>query len=122
MDWNDDLGIIVVGCGQGEIFATKYCRFDPTNHSEIFHQRYHSKSSRVVKVSLNKKNMVVYSVGEEGFFKMINLNNFKEIFSEKVSKKKVTTMVVDHEDYFAAIASLDGNIYIYDIELEVPYF
>lgn len=86
------------------------------------YQRFHSKSSRVFKVSINKKNKVVYSIGEEGYFKMINLNNCRELFSEKISKKKVTAMVVNHEDYFAAIASLDGNIYIYDIEIEVPRF
>ncbi len=118
MDYNEKLGLIAIGLDNGFIAVFTFDRSDPTKIGELVNEKVHS--ARVMRIVLDERTGLMYSIGEDKFLKVMDIKSTTVISEVFVSTKKLTEMVVDKKNKIGYCADRGGSIIVVNLGSNPP--
>lgn len=116
--WAPKLGLLVVGEDSGMMHFLKPNLANALKCEESFILKVHS--DRLSAIDVDEERKLVYSVGEDRKFKVVDIDK-KRISSEfECSGKKINCMFVDKEQRIAFVGDAEGNVKIIDLAKNPP--
>lgn len=116
--WSNQLGLLVVGEDSGMMHFLKPNAANPLKCEEAFVLKVHA--DRLTAIEIDDERKLVYSVGEDKKFKVVDIEK-KRINSEfECSGKKINCMFVDRAIRIAYIGDAEGNVKIIDLGRNPP--
>lgn len=108
----------VIGRDDGHIVVTQLAEEDPKKFSEQFNDKVHG--GRVMRVLLHPTHPRMYSIGEDRFLRITNIEAKEAVGLLEVSEKKLTEMVIDFDHGIAYIGDRNGSILVVDTTVDPP--
>ena len=111
--WSSQLGLLVAGEDSGMMHFLKPNATNYLKCEESFVLKVHA--DRLTAIEIDEERKLVYSVGEDRKFKVVDIEK-KRINSEfECSGKKVNCMFVDREIKIAYVGDAEGNVKVIDL-------
>ena len=118
MAFSGKLKTIVTGCDNGTLALTRVIDEDKLKYHEYFVGKVHSK--RIMSVFIDEKTCRVYSISEDKYLKVFDIESKQVIYELFVSSKKLTAMLVDSEHGVAYIGDRKGSVAVVSLSSNPP--
>jgi WD40 repeat protein len=116
--WSSKHGLLICGEDSGMMHFLKPCATNMLKCDELFVLKVHS--DRMTSIAIDEERKLVYSVGEDRKFKVVDIDK-KRVSSEfEISGKKVNCMHVDKESRTAYVGDAEGNVKVIDLSKNPP--
>ena len=116
--WSSELEMLICGEDSGMMHFLKPCATNMLKCEELFVVRVHT--DRMTAIAIDEQRKLVYSVGEDRKFKVVDIDK-KRVSSEfEISGKKVNCMHVDRESRIAYVGDSEGNVKVVDLSKNPP--
>lgn len=116
--WAPKLGLLVVGEDSGMMHFVKPSPTNSLKCEEAFVLKVHSDRLTAIEIDEDKK--LVYSVGEDKKFKVVDIEKKRMNSEFECSGKKINCMHVDKEAKIAYVGDAEGNVKVIDLAKNPP--
>lgn len=111
--------LLAVGCNDGSIHAVDLSGSQLDTRPETI-DRFKLHGGRVMAISIDAKNKIIHSIGEDNYLRSLNFTSKSQSQSLYVSKHKLCDFFVDHKNQIAYCADRKGNLAVVTLKTE-PY-
>lgn len=116
--FSEELNLIAVGCDNGQMGVFLLDKKDPQKFTELFLDKVHT--DRIMRIFIDHKTKMIYSIGEDKFLKVYNIEGQGVSDEVHIGKSKLCEMVVDSRNRIAYISDRNGNITVVSLKIECP--
>jgi len=118
MDYNQSSNLVAVGCDNGQVTIIQVNKSDQAKYTEIYDDKMHS--ARVMRLVIDDHHGCVYSIGEDKYLYVFDLQAKVLVHQVFISQKKLTEMIVDKKNRIAYIADRGGSIKVVSLHSSPP--
>jgi WD40 repeat protein len=117
--FSEELMLVVVGCDDGSFTYLKLSGDDPSKYDQ---NQATIHTGRIMALSINAKRNLLYTIGEDKYVKIFDLQKKKVTYELAVTQDKPTNMMVDIEHQIAYILDRGGCLAVVTLATTPPSF